>query len=86
MPLVPSVAFFFYNIPFIISEIAPMATLLSVLLTLGILAKHGEITAIKAGGVKLFNALMHLFITGLIISGSLFIMNETVTPAMNKRA
>ncbi len=86
VPVVNSIAFFFYNIPFIISQITPMATLLSVLLTLGLLAKHGEITAIKAGGVKLFSALMPLFIFGLFISVGLFIMNETVAPAMNKRS
>jgi lipopolysaccharide export system permease protein len=86
VPLLPSIAFFFYNIPYIVSEIAPMATLLSVLLTLGILARHGEITAIKAGGIRLFSVLSPLFVFGLFISAGLFIMNETVTPVMNQRA
>ncbi len=85
-PALPATTFFIYNIPFIISEVAPISMLLSVLLTLGILSKHGEITAIKAGGIKLSSVLMPLFVLGLLISGGLFIMNETVTPAMNKRA
>jgi lipopolysaccharide export system permease protein len=41
------------SIPWMISQILPMATLLGTLLSLLLLARHGEITALRCGGVPL---------------------------------
>ncbi len=86
VPLWPAVTFFLCKIPFIIGQVAPIAVLLSVLLTLGILARHGEITAIKAGGIRLLDVLAPLFISGAVISSGVFMLNEYVTPAAMRKA
>lgn len=85
VPLWASIVFFIYKIPFIISQISPVAVLIAVLLSLGILSKHGEITAIKAGGVRLLRVLLPLLATGVLISVAVLAMNETLTPAALKR-
>lgn len=85
VPLFASIAFFIYKLPFIISQISPVAVLLSVLLALGILSKHGEITAMKAGGVRILRVLLPLMIFGLIASFGVILMNETLMPTALKK-
>jgi len=41
------------RVPWMISQVLPMATLLGTLLSLLLLARHGEITALRCGGVPL---------------------------------
>lgn len=86
VPVLPSILFFIYRVPFIVSQVSPIAVLVSVLLTLGMLARHGEITAIKAGGIRLLRVLYPLFAAGAVISIATILINESVTPAAMKRA
>lgn len=85
VPLASSLLFFGYKIPFIISQISPIAVLISVLLTLGILCKNGEITAMKAGGVSLLRVVLPLLVFGAAISAAVMVMNESVTHSALKR-
>lgn len=85
VPVFQSVLFFIYKIPFIIVQISPVAVLIAVLLSLGLFSRHGEITAIKAGGVRLLKVLMPLLATGLLISVAVMLINEAVTPAALKK-
>lgn len=86
VPLGRSVAFFAYKIPFIVGQVSPIAVLLAVLLSLGIFAKHNEVTAIKAGGVRLSSVLRPLLAAGVAISVGVILMNETLAPAAMKKA
>jgi len=86
VPLVPCVLFFLYKIPFIIGQIAPISTLLSVLLSIGMLSMSGEMTAIRASGVRLMRVFIPLFMAGLIISLSVIFINEYLTPFGLKEA
>lgn len=86
VPFMTAARYFTYKVPFIIGQISPIAMLLSVLLSLGIFSKHGEITAIKAGGISLLRLLVPLFIYGAVLSGAMVFMNETVIPASSKKA
>lgn len=85
VPLLASVVFFIHKLPFIIGQISPVAVLVAVLLSLGILSKHGEITAMKAGGVKLLRTVYPLLAAGLAISLAIILMNEYITPAAQKK-
>ncbi|MBI5886373.1 MAG: LptF/LptG family permease [Deltaproteobacteria bacterium] len=60
-------------------------TLLATLLTLGSLSRHGEITALKSGGVRLLRALMPMLAAGLVLSVAVILMNELVVPAAQAR-
>lgn len=85
VPFFSSVLFFIYKVPFIIVQISPVAVLIAVLLSLGLFSKHGEVTAIKAGGVRLLKVLLPLLAAGLLISLAVMLINESVAPTAMKR-
>lgn len=85
VPLLASFIFFVYKLPFIIGQVAPVAVLVGALLSLGILSKHGEITAMKAGGVRLLKTVYPLLAAGLAISFAIILMNEYLTPGAQKK-
>ena len=58
----------------------PYAVLLSVLLTLGALSRHSEITALKAGGISLYRITLPLFLIVFLISVFNFLGNEYLVP------
>ncbi len=85
VPLAASAAFLMYKVPPIVAQVSPIAVLLAVLLSIGILSRHGEITAIKAGGIRLMKVMGPLFVIGAIISASTLFINEAVTPGAYKK-
>jgi len=72
--------FFVLKIPLIISQITPVAVLLSVLVVFGLMNKHNEITALKSGGVSVYYLLIPVFAVGLVVSVLLFVFSEVVVP------
>lgn len=85
VPIGPSALFVLYKIPFMVSQIAPVSVLVAVMISLGILDKHGEITAMKAGGVRLLRVIAPLLLLGLLISVAIILMDEFITPASLKK-
>ncbi len=85
VPVLAAGVFFIYKIPFIIGQISPVSVLVAVLISVGLLAKHNEMTAIKAGGVRLLRAVAPLLALGVVISFSVILMNEYVTPTALKK-
>lgn len=86
VPIVPSIKFFLYKIPFIISQVSPISVLLAVLLSLGILSGKGELTAVKAGGIRLLRAFIPLFAAGAVISLAMMLINESIAPVAMRKA
>jgi len=66
--------------------VAPIAVLVGVLATLGILARHNEITAMKAGGISVYRAAVPVLGMGLVSSLLLYGLQEWVLPQTNKLA
>ena len=58
----------------------PYAVLLSILLTLGNLSRHSEITALKAGGISIYRITLPLFSIVFLISLVNFLGNEYFVP------
>ncbi|MBI5969669.1 MAG: LPS export ABC transporter permease LptG [Deltaproteobacteria bacterium] len=85
VPFTQGVRYFLYKVPFIAGQTAPIAALVATLLTLGILNKHGEITAVKAGGIRLIRAFLPLLLCGLALSLAVIIINESITPVALKK-
>ncbi len=73
-------------LPQIACLLTPVAVLLSTLVTLGLLALHGEITALKAGGVSLHRLTLPVMalgtLAGLVVSAT----GELVLPTTNQAA
>ena len=76
-------AFHCFQIAF---TVAPVALLVGVLITLGLLARRNEITAMKAGGISVYRAAGPVLGMGLLSSLLLYGMQEWVLPSTNKTA
>jgi LPS export ABC transporter permease LptF/LPS export ABC transporter permease LptG len=84
-PFFTVVDYFLYLAPGLLYQLAPLAALVGVLVTLGLLAKNNEIVAFKAAGVSLYRLAMPLFALGLALAGGLLLMDETYLPYANQR-
>ncbi len=75
-----------YKIPALVNLITPIAVLMATTLTLGILSRHSEITAIKAGGTSIIKVTTPLLLCSVLISFCVILINEAVAPVTNERA
>ena len=78
--------FYAYHLWWIAFQVAPVAVLVGVLITLGLLARRNEITAMKAGGISVFRAAGPVLGMGVLASLALYGLQEFVLPATNKVA
>jgi lipopolysaccharide export LptBFGC system permease protein LptF len=76
-------AFFLFQVLFTVS---PVAVLVTVLVTLGVLARRNEITAMKAGGISIYRAAAPVLALGVLTSGILLAMQEVILPGTNRVA
>lgn len=72
--------YFFWKMPIIFGDIAPMAVLLAVFLTLGGFSKHGELTAMRACGVGLSRIARPLLYLALGASIVLLVGGDLLVP------
>jgi lipopolysaccharide export system permease protein len=79
-------SYFFFRMPFIISQIIPPSVLLSCLVTFNALSRHSEIVAMKANGVSLYRTSIPVMIASVLICCVAFIFNEFITPYSNQKA
>jgi len=86
VPFFAAFSFFLYKVPFILVQIAPIAVLVATLISLGLFSKHGEVTAMKAGGVRILKAVTPILTAGLVISLGVILINEYVSPAATKKS
>lgn len=73
------------NIPFIFSQILPLAILTTMVLTIGGLSRSNEITAMRSGGISLWQVVRPLLAITLLLSFLLLLLNEFVTPWNTKQ-
>jgi lipopolysaccharide export system permease protein len=80
LPLSLALKYLLLNMPFVISQITPLTTLLVVLITFGLMNKHNELIALRAGGISLVTMLAPVlwFSTGAFIL--VLLMSEIVSP------
>ncbi len=68
------------RLPDLLMTILPVGELLGLLYALTQLARHNEITAIRAAGVSLWRIALPYFAVGILFSGGLYWLNEEVAP------
>ena len=78
--------YYAYHLWQIAFTVAPIAVLVGVLITLGLLARRNEITAMKAGGISVYRAAGPVLGMGLLTSLALYGMQEWLLPRTNKEA
>lgn len=80
------VEYFYHSTPQFIAYVAPMATLVAVLATIGGLMRTGELVVMRACGVSLYRVAAPLLAISLVWSGALFVLDDRVLAHANRRA
>ena len=72
--------------PWMLTQAAPLAALLGSLVTLTLMARNGELTALRAAGMPLRRIAAPLAMGGLLIMVGTFWLQETVVPPASRLA
>jgi lipopolysaccharide export system permease protein len=79
------VAFFVFKLPEIINQTASFSILMATLLTLGLLSRNSEITAMRSCGISLLRISLPMLVLGLLASLLLLVNTELVVPKSYER-
>ncbi len=79
-------SFFLYSTPQYVYYITALAALVGTLVTVGLLTRTSELTVMQACGVSLYRATLPMLVFGLLWSGALFGMEQSILAASNRRA
>jgi lipopolysaccharide export system permease protein len=77
--------YFFFKIPLMLTQVTPPAVIVSVLLSLGLLSRRNEITALRANGISLSQTALPLLLVSLGVSLFALGWNETVVPYSSRK-
>ena len=80
------IQYFLYKIPLTVSLMLPVATMAAVLLTIGVLSKNSEITAMRASGVTVRWIATPVFVSAFFLSLAAMLLNETIVPYTQRRS
>ncbi len=72
--------YFMIKLPSYLSVVLPLALMVSLLYTLGMMHRNHEITALKAAGVGLFRITRSVWVAGVALCGLTWWINATVIP------
>ncbi len=75
-----------YRTPQFVYFVIPIAALLSVLVTFGLLSRTSELTVMKACGISLYRVALPIVLLSLIFSGALFALDQEIMARANRRA
>jgi len=77
--------YFAFLTPFMFYQLVPVAALIGVLVTLGVLSKNNEVTAFKTCGVSLYRLALPLLLAGMALAAVMFSLDDTILPFCNQR-
>jgi LPS export ABC transporter permease LptG len=85
IPLLVQLDYFRFLLPYAAYLFAPLAALVAILVTLGVMSKHNEIVALKAGGVSLYRVSLPLLGAGFLLAFALIAFDNSYLPYTNQR-
>ncbi len=71
--------------PYFVYNITPLSALLAVLITLGVMQRSNEITAIKTTGISVYRIITPLLVASAMVATGLFFADQFYLPHANKR-
>lgn len=77
--------FFLYKIPEMVGQTMPFAVLMATLLSLGMLSRSSELTALRSCGFSIPRIVTPVLLLGLLFSGLLLINSEFIVPGSYQR-
>ncbi len=76
--------YLWYLVPYIVSAVVPLCSLLAVLIAFGTLNRSSELTAMKATGISLYRVVAPVLAVAALLSAALFAFNEYYLPEANR--
>ncbi|MBW2622458.1 MAG: LptF/LptG family permease, partial [Deltaproteobacteria bacterium] len=86
VPLSRALYFFLMSSPYILFNVAPVALLVSVFISFGLLVRQNEIAALKAAGVSIYRLSLPILGASVLIALFMFGLSETVIPYTSVKA
>jgi LPS export ABC transporter permease LptF/LPS export ABC transporter permease LptG len=83
--LLEVIYYFIYLSSYLSYQLAPLAALVAVLVTLGVMTKNNELVAFKAGGISLYRISLPLLLAGMLLAAGLVVLDDTYLPYANQR-
>jgi len=78
--------YFRYLSYYLIYQLAPLACLVSILITLGVMTKNNELVAFKAAGISLYRVALPLLLAGAVATAALIAFDQSYLPDANQRS
>ena len=80
VPISRMLPFLMYQIPYIIVQMLPPASLIAVIIMFSLMEKNNEIMALKACGISVLKIAQPVIIASLVLSFVLFLFSEFIVP------
>lgn len=74
-----------FLLPMIVNYVTPMAALVAVMVTFGLLQKSSQVVALTASGQSIYRLAMPVLLGGVLLSGFVFFNQDYVLPFTNPR-
>lgn len=78
--------YFLYKSPFIVVQMTPVASMMSVIILFCLMKKNNEITALRASGLSVYEISKPIITASLLIAVGLFLLSEIVVPYASSRS
>ncbi|MGH9342411.1 MAG: LptF/LptG family permease, partial [Terriglobia bacterium] len=78
-------SYYVYLLPYITYLVLPLSVLVATLVSLSLMTKTSQVTAIKAAGVSLYRIAVPVIVAAAIVSGGMFLMGDQYLPSTNQR-
>ena len=75
-----------YRTPQFVFYVIPIAALLAVLVTFGLLSRNSELTVMKACGISLYRASLSVIVLSLVFSAMIFQLEQRLLASANRKA
>jgi LPS export ABC transporter permease LptG len=74
-----------YLSPQVVNYMVPLAVLVAVMVTFGIMASGSQIVALKASGQSIYRLAIPVFVLAAIVSAGLFLLENYILPTSNRQ-
>jgi len=81
-----TITYFLLNIPFVVSQVAPLVFLLAVIIVFSLMNKNNEILALRSSGVSVVNFLRPVVLLGLAGAIILFFFSDVIVNISTAKA
>ena len=85
VPVMVTITYYLYTIPWFISVALPMSMLMSTVFSIGMMVKRNEWTAMKSTGISLYRLSAPLLLVGMMISTLSFLLDNQLVSYGNKK-